>query len=103
MQYHYAVNTAAGHCSLGIRMLGMQRFINSLQIGPKVFEIPPNASLSLSLSICLFLPLLNSHPVCPTNKYTGCGKITDRFMLFIECLSPGVRVQCQTQQGAMVL
>lgn len=54
-QYHYAVNTAAEHCSLGIRMLGMQQFINSLQIGPKVFEIPPNVSLSLSqfVSFCL--------------------------------------------------
>lgn len=40
MRYHRAERTAAEHCSLGIRMLGMQRFINSLQIGPKEIEIP---------------------------------------------------------------
>lgn len=74
MRYHHAVRTAAEHCSLGIRMLGMQRFINSLQIGAKEIEIHPNASLfpspCLLLSICLFLPLLNSHPVSPKNNYT---------------------------------
>lgn len=36
---------------------------------------------------------------------SGCEKITVKFLftLFIECLSPGVLVQCQAQQGAKVL
>lgn len=47
---------AAELCSLGIRLLRMQRFINSLQIGPKVFEIPPDASRFLPSSHSLRLP-----------------------------------------------
>ncbi len=57
MQYHHAVCTAAEHCSLGIRMLGMHRFINSLQIRPKEIEIPPDASLFLSRSLGQFVSL----------------------------------------------
>lgn len=79
MRYHHAVHTAAEHCSLGIRMPGMQRFINSLQIVPKVIEIPPDASLSLSffcspslylsLSICLSRPLSTTLSIM--NIYTS--------------------------------
>lgn len=69
MQYHHAVCTAAEHCSLGIGTLGMQWFINSLQIGPKTlkFLAPP-----FSLSLCQFVsqPLLNSNTSSSTNNYT---------------------------------
>lgn len=56
MRYHHAVCTAAEHCSLGIGTLGMQWFINSLQIGPKTLKflpMPRSPFLSFSLSICL--------------------------------------------------
>lgn len=55
-QCHCAARTAAELCSLGIRVLRMQRFINSPQIGPKVFEIPPDASHFLPSSNSLRVP-----------------------------------------------
>lgn len=51
-----AARTAAELCSLGIRVLRMQRFINSPQIGPKVFEILPDASHFLPSSRSLRAP-----------------------------------------------
>lgn len=50
--YHHAVHTAAEHCSLRIRTLEQQWFINSLQIGPKTLKFLPML-LSFSLSDCL--------------------------------------------------
>lgn len=58
MHYYYTGYTAAELCSQKIRMLGKQRLINSLQIGPKVFEIHlqlPHLSLSLPISVSFFL------------------------------------------------
>lgn len=58
MHHHYIGYTTAELCSQKIRMLGRQRLINSLQIGPKVFEIHPKLpplSPSLHLSVSLFL------------------------------------------------
>lgn len=50
-QYHHAAQTAAEYCSRRIRMLRMQRFINSLQIGLKTLKFIP---MSFSLPLCLF-------------------------------------------------
>lgn len=65
-QCHCAAHTAAELCSLGIRELRMQRFINSPQIGPKVFEIPPDASHFLPSSNSLRVPPLVYSLLCLT-------------------------------------
>lgn len=70
MQYLHAVCTPAEHCSLGIRMLGMQWFINSLQIGPKTLKFLPVPLSPLSLCQFVSLPLLNSNTGSSTNNYT---------------------------------
>lgn len=70
MQYHHAVRTAAELCSLGIRMLKMLQFINSLQIGPQDIEIHPNASLFLfpSLPFAVKLSLSVSAQLTPVSQ-----------------------------------
>lgn len=104
----------------------MQWFINSLQIGPKVFEIPPDASLILpfSVSFCIYpsvyslLRLTHIQSVLKTSTVSVkhgfsswlkikqlisiCMKeITVVFFLFAGSLSLSELLQSQKQKGAM--
>lgn len=104
----------------------MQWFINSLQIGPKVFEIPPDASLILpfSVSFCIspsvysLLHLTHIQSVLKTSTVSVkhsfsswlkiklnisiCMKeVTVVFFLFAGSLSLSELLQSQKQKGAM--